>query len=142
MAKPKCHEEKHKMTDFGKNVKEFDSWLVEMETDANQGIQEVGKGLGHLQIEKEQLENKLKDVNKNMEESEGHRQKLLQFIADCEELKLLPPESKATVFMRQNLKQAMASTKQQVTKTVEFVKTFSIDSIPAQEKQEVEVILV
>ena len=45
------------MTDFGKDVKEFDGWIVEMETDANQGVEEVGIGLGHLQEEKDQLEN-------------------------------------------------------------------------------------
>ena len=36
LGKPKCHEEKHKMTDFGKDVKEFDGWIVEMETNAKQ----------------------------------------------------------------------------------------------------------
>ena len=45
LAKPKCHEEKHRVSDFVKDVNEFDGWIVEMETDANQG---VGKGLGSL----------------------------------------------------------------------------------------------
>ena len=62
MTKPKCHEEKHKISDFGKDVKEFDGWLVEMETEANQGIGKVDKGFEHLQVEQEQLENKLKAV--------------------------------------------------------------------------------
>ena len=56
---------------------EFDDWIVEMETDANQGIEEVGKGLRHLQEEKDQLDNKLKAVSDKMEVIEDHRQKLL-----------------------------------------------------------------
>ena len=117
---------KHEVSDFGKDVKEFDGWIVEMETGANQGIEEVGKGLGHLQEEKEELENKLKVVNEMMEVSEGHRQKLIEIIADCEEMKLLPSATKASVFMRKNLRQSMADTKQEVAKAVEFVKTISI----------------
>jgi len=114
------------MTDFGKDVKEFDGWIVEMETGANQGIEEVGKGLGHLQEEKEQLENKLKAVNEKMEVSEGHRQKLIEILADCEEMKLLPSATKASVFMRKNLRQSMADSKQEVAKAVKFVNTISI----------------
>ena len=59
------------MTDFGKDVKEFDGWIVEMETDANQGVEEVGIGLGHLQEEKDI--SKLKAVNEKIEVSEGQR---------------------------------------------------------------------
>ena len=114
------------MTDFGKDVKEFDGWIVEMETGANQGIEEVGKGLGHLQEEKDQLENKLNAVNEKMEVSEGHRQKLIEILADCEEMKLLPSATKASVFMRKNLRQSMADSKQEVAKAVEFVNTISI----------------
>ena len=122
------------MTDFGKDVKEFDGWIVEMETDANQGIEEVGKGLGHLQEEKEQLENKLKDVNEKMEVSEGHRQKLIEIVADCEEMKLLPSAIKASVFMRKNLRQSITDSKQEVAKAVEFVKTFSIAPVEGEKK--------
>ena len=134
MAKPKCHEQKHKVTDFGKDVKEFDGWIVEMETGANQGIEEVGKGLGHLQEEKEQLENKLKAVSEKMEVSEGHRQKLIEILADCEEMKLLPSATKASVFMRKNLRQSMADSKQEVAKAVEFVKTISIAQDEGEKK--------
>ena len=136
MAKPKCHEQKHKVTDFGKDVKEFDGWIVEMETDANQGVEEVGKGLGHLQEEKDQLENKLNAVNEKMEVSEGHRQKLIEIVADCEEMKLLPSETKASVFMRKNLRQSMADTKQEVAKAVEFVKTISVTPVEGEQKVE------
>ena len=124
------------MTDFGKDVKEFDGWIVEMETDANQGIEEVGKGLGHLQEEKEQLENKLKAVSEKMEVSEGHRQKLVEILADCEEMKLLPSATKASVFMRKNLRQSMADTKQEVAKAVEFVKTISFTPVEGEQKVE------
>ena len=78
MTKPKCHEEKHKISDFGKDVKEFDGWLVEMETEANQGIGKVDKGFEHLQVEQEQLENKLKAVReKKAGRQEGKRERNL-----------------------------------------------------------------
>ena len=134
MAKPKCHEQKHKVTDFGKDVKEFDGWIVEMETGTNQGIEEVGKGLGHLKEEEEQLENKLKAVREKMEVSEGHRQKLVKIIADCEEMKLLPSAIKASVFMRKNLRQSITDSKQEVAKAVEFVKTISITPEEGEKK--------
>ena len=62
--------------------------------------------------------------------SEGHRQKLIEIIADCEEMKLLPSATKASVlFMRKNLRQSMADTKQEVAKAVEFVKTISVTPV-------------
>ena len=48
LDEPTCHKEKHKMTDFGKDVEEFNDWLVEWETDAHQGIAKVDNGQGHL----------------------------------------------------------------------------------------------
>ena len=55
LAEPTCHEQKHKMTDFGKDVEEFNDWLVELETDAHQGVGKLDQGQGHLENEKEQL---------------------------------------------------------------------------------------
>ena len=46
-------------------------------------------------------------------------------------MKLLPSATKASVFMRKNLRQSMADSKQEVAEAVEFVKTISIE--PAQE---------
>ena len=100
---------------------EFNDWLVEWETDANQGIGKVDHGQGHLVHEKEQLMAKLKAVEVKMEEGKGLRQKLVEIVANCEEMKQLPPESKATVFMRKNLRQAIADTKEEVQKAEEFV---------------------
>ena len=47
-----------KLTDFGKDVEEFNGWLVdlvELETDAHQGVGKLDQGQGHLENEKEQL---------------------------------------------------------------------------------------
>ena len=109
------------MGDFGKDVGEFNDWLVEWETDAHQGIGMVDHGQGHLEQEKEQLMVKLKAVELKMEEGEGLRQKLVEIVANCEEMKQLPPATKATVFMRKNLRQAIADMKQEVKKVEEFV---------------------
>ena len=139
LAKPTCHkgEKKHKMTDFGKDVEEFDGWLVEMETDAHQGIGKVDNGQGHLKQEKDQLLAKLKAVEVKMEEGEGLRQTLVEIVANCEKMKQLPPESKATVFMRKNLQQAITDAKQEVLKTEEFVSGLGIIIVPvvAEEKK-------
>ena len=137
LAKPTCHEgeKNHKMTDFGKDVEEFNDWLVEWETYAHQGIGKVDHGQGHLVQEKEQLMVKLKAVEVKMEEGEGLRQKLIEIVTNCEEMKQLPPESKATVFMRTNLRQAMEDTKQEVKKAKEFVNGLGIPDVVAEEKK-------
>ena len=105
------------MTDFGKDVEEFNGWLVdlvELETDAHQGIGKVDHGQEHLEQEKKQLMAKGKAVEVKMEESEGLRQKLVEIMTNCEKMKQLPPASKATVFMRKNLRQAIADTQEEV----------------------------
>ena len=113
--------ENHKTTNFGKDVEEFNGWLVEWETGTHQGIRNVDHGQGHLGQEKEQLMVKLKAVEVKMEEGERLLKKLREIMANCEEMKQLPPESKAAVFMRTNLRQAIADTKQEVKKAKEFV---------------------
>ena len=95
--------------------------MVEWEIGAQQGIGKVDHGQGHLVQEKEQLMVKLKAVEVKMEEGQRLRQKLVEIVANCEEMKQLPPESKATVFMRKNLRQAIADTKQEVQRAEEFV---------------------
>ena len=50
------------MADFGKDVDEFNDWLVEWETDAHRGIGKVDHGQGHLEQEKDQLMVKLKAI--------------------------------------------------------------------------------
>ena len=102
-------------------MEEFEGWLVELETDAHQGIGKVDHGQGHLEQEKEQLMAKVKVVEVKMEEGEGLRQKLVEIVANCGKMKQLPPATKATVFMRKNLRQAIADTKQQVKRVEEFV---------------------
>jgi len=39
-----CREQKHKMTDFGEDMEEFNNWLVEWETDVHRGIGKVDHG--------------------------------------------------------------------------------------------------
>ena len=124
LAKPTCQQKEHKTTDFGQDVKEFDGWLVELKTDAHQGIEKVDHGQGYLKQKINQLQAK-------MEEGEGHRQKLLEIVAHCEEMKQLPPSTKATVFMRKNLRQSFADMKQQVKKAEMFVNRI----IPAEDEQ-------
>ena len=62
LAKPTCHEQNHKVADFGKDVEELNDWLVEWEADTHQGIGKVDHGQGHLDVEKKQLMAKVKAV--------------------------------------------------------------------------------
>ena len=71
-------------------------------TDYGKGLQMPGKT---------NLSAKSADGSAKMEEGEGHRQKLLEIVANCEELKQLPPTNKATVFMRKNLIQTITELK-------------------------------
>ena len=98
---------------LGQDVQEFDGWLVELENGAHRGIGEVELGQEHLEL-------KITQFQAKMEEGEGHRQKLLEIVANCEEMKQLPPLSKATVFMRKNLMQTFTELKQQVKKADGF----------------------
>ena len=79
---------------------------------------------------------KLKAVEVKMEEGEGLRQKLNEILANCEKIKQLPPATKATVFMRKNLRQAIEDTKQEVKKAKEFVNGLGIIvAVAPSEKQ-------
>ena len=54
------NEQKHKLTDFRKDVEEFNDLLVEWETDPHQGFGNVDHGQGNLEKEMEKLMVKLK----------------------------------------------------------------------------------
>ena len=71
-----------------------------------------------------------------VEKGEGLRQKLNEILANCEKIKQLPPATKATVFMRKNLRQAIEDTKQEVKKAKEFVNGLGIIvAVAPSEKQ-------
>ena len=56
---------------------------------------------------------------------------------NCEEMKQLHPLTKAIVFMRKNLRQAIADTKQEVQKAEEFANSLGIivPDVVAEEKK-------
>ena len=81
---------------------------------------------------------KLKALEVNMEEGVWLRQKLVEIVANCEKMKHLPPESKAIVFTRKNLRQAIDDTKQEVEKAEEFVNGIGIIISAVDEKEKLE----
>ena len=126
LAVPECHEEAHKVANLVERVQELDFWLVGVKKEGNQGIEEVTKGLEPLQVEMERMETKLlKAIKVQMEELESYRKKLTELMAYCEEIKLLPSESKATDSVRRNVEKTMTDIKQEVIKALEFLKTIS-----------------
>ena len=60
---------KHNITDLGKDLQEFDTWLVELQTKAYQGLEEVERGHGNFELKKEQHQASLKAVEVEIEES-------------------------------------------------------------------------
>lgn len=109
----------------------YNGWLVELETEAHQGLEKVDQGHGNLVLKKDQLQADLKAVEVLIEESQGFYQKLREIVANCEEMKVLPPACKATVLMRKNLKQAIADMKLEVQKALVFADN-RICAIPAE----------
>ena len=94
--------------------------MVELETDTHQGIGMVDHGQEHLEVENVMV--KLKTVEEKIEEGQELLKRLAdEIVADCEKMKQLPAESKATVFMwNKNMPQAISDTKQDVQKAEEF----------------------
>lgn len=113
LAKSLCHQAKHKVTNFMKSVEEFDGWLGEAENGVNEANGKWDQGW--------QLLNKFKAVDSLLEEFNKGKEKLYLMAATCEEMKLLPPSIKSSVFMRKNLRQTIADVKKEVQKAEEFL---------------------
>ena len=88
---------------------------MELDTDTHQNI---GLMVNHGQAEQLMFKVKAAEVKK---EGEELRHKLVEIVFNCEEIKQLPPASKTAVFVRKNLRQATADTKQVAQKDEEFV---------------------
>ena len=96
-----------------KSVEEFDGWLGEAENGVNEANGKWDQGW--------QLLNKFKAVDSLLEEFNKGKEKLYLMAATCEEMKLLPPSIKSSVFMRKNLRQTIADVKKEVQKAEEFL---------------------
>ena len=145
LTKLLCRQKKHKVTNFMKDVEEFDGWLDE----AGNGVNEVngkweqgGKELlvkkekmKKHQLNKEKLQVKMKTFDSLLEDMEKGKEKLRLISATCDEMKLLPPSTKTSVFMRKNLRQTIADVKKEKEKAEEFLKAISIQEM----EQEIEV---
>ena len=107
------------MRDFLVEVEEFDDWLREAESGVNEADNKLNQGWADLLLEKKKQDTKLKVVL--LEEAVKGKKRLQLLSGTCEKMRLLPAESKATVFMRNNLKQVMKVVKNEVKEVEEFL---------------------
>lgn len=144
MAEPDCHEEMHKVTNFVKHVHKFDSLLIQlMLANVQQNIENVTRGFAHVQTkfkqlkkQKKELDNRSMAVEEKLREVESCQQKLNQLMAECEEMKILPDETKAMASMRQNVEKKIADLKQEGEKLQELVQSISLIQEEMKEKVE------
>ena len=144
LAVPECHEEAHKVANLVKRVQELDFWLVGgMLASVQQNIENVTRGFAHVQTkfkqlkkQKKELDNRSMAVEEKLREVESCQQKLNQLMAECEEMKILPDETKAMASMRQNVEKKIADLKQEGEKLQELVQSISLIQEEMKEKVE------
>ena len=107
------------MRDFLIEVEEFDDWLRKAESGVNEADNKLNQGWADLLLEKKKQDTKLKVAL--LEEAVKGKKRLQLLSATCEKMRLLPAESKATVFMRNNLKQVMKVVKNEMKEDEEFL---------------------
>lgn len=142
LVEPSCHEETHKVTNFVKHIEELNGLLIGMKTEANKSIEEVDRGcgnlheqLGQLLKEKEELKNKLQALGEKLEEAECCRKKLRELLTECEDINLLPDETKATASVRESVGKKIVDLKKEGENIEEFLKRITI--VPEEQKVEV-----
>ena len=98
-----------------------------------QNVKNVTRGLAlvlpelkQLQKEKGELDNKLKAVEENLQTIESCQQKMNQLMAESEEMKVLPEETKATASMHQNVEKKMADLKEEGETLKELIQRISL----------------
>ena len=111
------------MTNFlFEDVEEHDTLVVQVESGAQEALDKRNEGEKPLVIEQDQLQAKLDAVKSQIKENRVHKQKLMAVIADCQEMKQLPPERKGSTLIRENLKQKL----KEVNEELEMADSFLI----------------
>ena len=106
LSSPSCQHKKHKITEFiAEDVEEHDTFVVQVESGAQDALDKRNEGEEPLLIEEDQLQVKLDAVKAQVKENRVHKEKLLVVIANCQKMKQLHGASKATKSLWKNLKE-------------------------------------
>ena len=111
------------MNDFlAKDVEEHDTLVVQVDSGAQEALDKRIKGEKPLVVERDQLQVKLDAVKALIEENQVAKEKLTVVIANCKEMKKLPPASKVAVSMRKNLEKKLKEVKEEIQLADQFLK--------------------
>ena len=111
------------MTDFLiKEAEKHDTLVVQVESGAQEALDKRNEGEEPLLIEEDQLQAKLGAVKAQIQENKVHKEKLMAVIANCQQMKQLPPERKGSSFLRENLKQTLKEVTEEVEQADSFLK--------------------
>ena len=102
-------------------MEEHDTLVVQVESGAQEALDKRNEGEEPLVIEQDELQAKLDAVKAQIEENRVHKEKLIAVIADCHEMKQLPPERKGSSYLRENLKQTLMEVKEEVIMADSFL---------------------
>ena len=124
MVSQLCKQKKHKITDFlTEEILEHDTLVVQVESGAQEALDKRNKGEEPLVVERDQLQARLNAVKAKIEENKVHKEKLVAVVAKCQKMKLLPPASKATAFIRKKLEENLKEVKAEIKQANSFLKS-------------------
>ena len=124
MVSQLCKQKKHKITDFlTEEILEHDTLVVQVESGAQEALDKRNDGEGPLVVERDQLQARLNAVKAQIEENKVHKEKLVAVVAKCQKMKLLPPASKATAFIRKKLEENLKEVKEEIKRADSFLKS-------------------
>ena len=124
------------MTNFNKDVEEFDNWLTGagIEVAKVEGSRDQGRN-DLLSKNEKQKQTNSKTVNALLEEMQNGKKKLGLLMTTIKELKLLPASLKTSVFTHKNLRQVITDVQQEAMKTDEFLKR--VANVPINQENKV-----
>ena len=124
------------MTNFNKDVEEFDNWLTGagIEVAKVEGSWDQGRN-DLLSKNEKQKQTNSKTVNAQLGEMQNGKKKLGLLMTTIKELKLLPASLKTSVFTHKNLRQVITDVQQEAMKTDEFLKR--VANVPINQENKV-----
>ena len=102
-------------------MEEHDTLVVQVESGAQEALDKRNEGEEPLVIELDQLQAKMDAVKAQVKENKVRKEKLMAVIANCQQMKQLPPARKATAFIRKNLEKNLKEVKEELKLANDFL---------------------
>ena len=112
-----------------KDVEEHDTLVVQVESGAQEALDQRNEGEEPLVIARDQLKSKWDAVVAQIEENRVHKEKLMAVITYCQKMKELPPSSKVAVSIRQTLEENLKEVKEELKLAGVFLKRTTISVV-------------